>query len=110
MINVMTLILIYIVNFPFLDGDVPRLPSYGVYISQIIRFRRGFSHVDDLNTRFKCLTAILLKQSYRYHKFKKAFSRFYRQDNELVSKFTVGLKSLLHQGLSGPEFYSDLVY
>ena len=22
-----------IVNFPFLDGDVPRRPSYGVYIS-----------------------------------------------------------------------------
>ena len=22
-----------IVNFPFLDGDVPRSPSYGVYIS-----------------------------------------------------------------------------
>ena len=22
----------YIVNFPFLDGDVPRCPSYGVYI------------------------------------------------------------------------------
>ena len=27
-----------IVNFPFLDGDVPRSPSYGVYISQLIRF------------------------------------------------------------------------
>ena len=26
------------VNFPFLDGDVPRRPSYGVYISQLIRF------------------------------------------------------------------------
>ena len=25
-----------IVNFPFLDGDVPRRPSYGVYISQLI--------------------------------------------------------------------------
>ena len=24
-----------IVNFPFLDGDVPRRPSYGVYISQL---------------------------------------------------------------------------
>ena len=24
------------VNFPFLDGDVPRRPSYGVYISQLI--------------------------------------------------------------------------
>ena len=28
----------YIVNFPFLDGDVPRRPSYGLYISQLIRF------------------------------------------------------------------------
>ena len=27
-----------IVNFPFLDGDVPRFPSYGVYIFQLIRF------------------------------------------------------------------------
>ena len=27
-----------IVNFPFLDGDVPRSPSYGVYISQLICF------------------------------------------------------------------------
>ena len=37
-----------IVNFPFLDGDVPRRPSYGVYISQLIRFARVCSHVDDL--------------------------------------------------------------
>ena len=27
-----------IVNFPFLDGDVLRRASYGVYISQLIRF------------------------------------------------------------------------
>ena len=33
-----------IVNFPFLDGDVPRRPSYGVYISQLIRFARASSH------------------------------------------------------------------
>ena len=29
-----------IVNYPFLDGDVPRRASYGVYISQLIRFAR----------------------------------------------------------------------
>ena len=57
-----------IVNFPFLDGDVPRRPSYGVYISQLIRFARVCSHVVDFNTRNKCLTAKLLKQGYRYHK------------------------------------------
>ena len=27
-----------IVNFQFLDGEVPRSTSYGVYISQLIRF------------------------------------------------------------------------
>ena len=27
-----------IVNFPFLDGDVPRSTSYRVFISQLIRF------------------------------------------------------------------------
>ena len=32
-----------IVNFPFLDGDVPRSPSYGVYISQLILFARTCS-------------------------------------------------------------------
>ena len=62
-----------IVNFPFLDGNVPCRPSYGVYISQLIRFARVCSHVDDFNTRNKCLTAKLLKQGYRYHKLRKAF-------------------------------------
>ena len=62
-----------IVNFPFLDGDVPRRPSYGVYISQLIRFAQVCSHVDDFNTRNKCLTAKLLKQGYWYHKLRKAF-------------------------------------
>ena len=38
-----------IVNFPFLDGDVPRSPSCGVYISQLIRFARECSDVDDFN-------------------------------------------------------------
>ena len=40
-----------IVNFPFLDGDVPRSPSYGLYISQLIHFARVCSNVDDFNNR-----------------------------------------------------------
>ena len=48
------------VNPSFLDGDVQRPPSYGLYISQLIRFARVCSHVDDLNARNKCLTAKLL--------------------------------------------------
>ena len=62
-----------IVNFPFLDGDVPRRPSNGVYISQLIRFARVCSHVEDVNTRTKCITSKLLNQGYRYHKLRKVF-------------------------------------
>ena len=40
-----------IVNFLFLDGDVPRSPFYGVYISQLIRFARVCSNTDDFNNR-----------------------------------------------------------
>ena len=29
-----------IVNFPFLDGDVPCRPSFGVHMSQLIKFAR----------------------------------------------------------------------
>ena len=38
------------VIFSFLDGDVPRSTSYGVYISQLIRFARVCSHVTELKT------------------------------------------------------------
>ena len=62
-----------IVNFPFRDGDVPRSPSYGVYVSQLIRFARVCSNVDDFNNRNLFLTAKLLKQGYRYLYFEKHF-------------------------------------
>ena len=46
-----------IINFPFLEGDIPRSPSYGVYISQLICFARVWSNVEDLNNRNLFLTA-----------------------------------------------------
>ena len=93
-----------IVTFPFLDGDVPRSTSYGVYIFQLIRFARVSSHADDSYTRNKVLTAKLLRQGYSYHKIRKAFSKFYQRHFDIVSKYNVGLKTLLLEGLSKPEF------
>ena len=51
-----------------------------------------------------------LWETARYHKLRKAFSKFYRRHFDIVSKYNVGLKTLLLQGLSEPEFYGDLVY
>ena len=98
------------ISFSLAYSSETRRPSYGLYISQLIRFSRVCSHVADFSARNKCLTAKPLKQGNRYHKLSKAFSKFYRRHYELISKFNVGLKSLLHQGLSEPEFYGELVY
>ena len=65
-----------IVNFPYLDGDVPWRTSYGVYISQSIRFARASSNLSDFNCRNKTLNAKLLRQGCRYRKLRKAFSNF----------------------------------
>ena len=40
-----------IVNFPWFSGDVPRLPSYGIYISQLVRFARWCTSVFDFHLK-----------------------------------------------------------
>ena len=79
-----------IIKFSFLDGDVPRSPSCDVYISQLIRFARVCSNIDDFENSNLCLTAKLLKQGSRYHKIRKAFSKFYQRHSELIVKYNIG--------------------
>ena len=88
---------------------MPHSPSYGVYISQLIPFARVSSNVDDFNNGNLFLTAKLLKQGYRYHKIRKAFSKFYHRHSELIVKYNIGLKTLLQQGISEPIFYGNLI-
>ena len=59
--------------FPFLDDDVPRQPSYGVYISQLKRFARVCSYVEDFMLMIK---ALLLNFS-NLIKLERGFFKFY---------------------------------
>ena len=61
------------------------------------------------STLSKIAYSELLNQGYRYHNLRKTCSKFFRRFHGLISKFQVGLKSPLHEGLSEPEFYGDLV-
>ena len=99
-----------IVNYPHLDGDVPRATSYGVYISQLIRFARAFTSVEDFNNRNRVITGSLLQQGYRYDKLRKTFTKFYNRNLPIISKYKCSLKTLLRQGISHPEFYGDVIY
>ena len=61
----------------------------------------------NFNNRNLFLTAKLFKQGYRYHKIRKAFSKFYHRHSELIVKYNIGLRTLLQQGISEPIFYGD---
>ena len=109
MINGMILILILLIFRSLMEMslDVPLI----VYIYlNFFRFARASSHVTDFINRNKFLTAKLFKQGDRYHKLRKAFSKFYRRHFELIEKYNVSLKKLMQQGICNPEFYGDLVY
>ena len=100
-----------IVNFPWLSGDVPRLPSYGIYISQLVRFARCCTGVLDFHSKNLQITSKLLTQGYRYHKLRKTFGKFFRSYSEDMSKFgDISFKEYVFKGISHPVFYGDIVY
>ena len=65
-----------IVNFPFLDGDVPRCTSYGIYISQLIRFARASSILMTLTTVIKPLLPNFLGRAIVILNFVRRFRNF----------------------------------
>ena len=81
-----------------------------VYIFLSLFVLQECSYVDDFNNGYLFLTAKLLKHGYRYHKIRKAFSKFYQRHPELIIKYNIGLKTLQQQSISEPICYGDLVY
>ena len=78
---------LHIVNFPFLSSNIPSGPSYGVYISQLIRYARCCSHYDDFRYRHKCLVDRLLSQGYMVLRLEKSFKKFYGRCQDLIEKY-----------------------
>ena len=56
-----------IANFPWVSGNVPRLPSHDVYIYQLFRFARCCISGQDFHFKNLQITSKLLTQGYRYH-------------------------------------------
>ena len=109
-ITVLMIICVSLCCFTDEEGDPYAVRTHicnlelGVYISQLIRFTRASSNLNDFNYRHKALTAKLLRQGYRYFKLRKAFPKFYRRHSALVEKYSVSLKILLQQGISESDF------
>ena len=76
----------HIVNFLFLSSNIPSGPSYGVCISQLIRYARYCSHYEDFRYRHKCLVDRLLSQGY----ILRSLSRNFIADIRILLRNTRG--------------------
>ena len=84
----------HIVNFPFFSSNIPSGPSYGIYISQLIRYARCCSHYDDLRYRYKCLVDRLLSQGYIALRLEKSLKKFYCRYQNLIEKYQRSVKEM----------------
>jgi hypothetical protein len=76
-----------IVNFPFLSGNIPEAPAYGVYISQLIRYSRACDIYSDFIDRARLLTKKLLNQGYVVPKLQSSLLKFYGRHHDLVDRY-----------------------
>ena len=91
----------HIVNFPYLSSNIPSGPSYGVYISQLIRYARCCSHYDDFRYRHKCLVDRLLSQGYIALRLEKSFMKFYGRYQDLIEKYQRSVNVMVNDSFPG---------
>ena len=80
----------------FLSG-----PSYGVYISQLIRYAQCCSHYDDFRYRHKCLVDRLLSQGYKALRLEKSFKKFYGRYQDLIEKYRRSVNAMVSDSFPG---------
>ena len=72
-----------IINFPFLNGDVPLTSLYVAYIPRLVRFQRICNNVSDFHDDF----LVVLWQGDSFHKLQKTFTNLYYPHASLVYKY-----------------------
>ena len=91
----------HIVNFPLLSSNIPSGPPSGVYVSQLIRYVRCYSHYDDFRYRHKCLVDHLLSQGYIALRLEKSFKKFYDRYLSLIEKYQRSVKVMVKDSFPG---------
>ena len=78
-----------IVNYPDLSGNVPAKQSYGVFVSQLIRYARCCMSAKDFIHRTKILIRKLTTQGFKANKLRHVFGKFAANYYELLFKYNL---------------------
>ena len=98
-----------IVNFPYMCSNIPVRPTYGVYVSQLIRICRICDNFDNFASRHRLVTNRLIKQGFWYTQLCKTFKKFAKRHTLLFNKYGVSVRMHIQQGICFPlEVRSDL--
>ena len=86
-------------NYPHLSSNVPRIPIYGVYISQIIRFPKACDSYADFLSRHQQLVSTLLSQGFMHDLLCRKFKQFYRSHFYLIRRYSKSVTQHLRDGV-----------
>ena len=92
----------HIVNFPYMDSNIPSKPAYGVYISQLVRIGCICDNYKSSYTRHHLLTCRLVKQGFLYDKLVTSFKKFCGGYPDIFSKFGVSVRRHVEDGVCLP--------
>ena len=82
-----------VINYPFICGNVPHVPSDGVYLSQLIRFCYIFSESKYFVSALKEFNEKLVGHGYVLNSLKRKFKVFMNRYLHLWYKFGVDMTS-----------------
>ena len=89
-----------IVNFPYLNSNIPESSAYAVLVSQLIRFARLFSKHEDI-LRGSILVAKLLKQGYSSQKLHCSRDILHGNFRLLLRNYMVAIHTYVSHMLKG---------
>ena len=76
-----------VINYPFLDGNIPKNQSYGIFISQLVRFARINSSFNGFILDCKSLVSKLVRQHFNPAALRKRFEVFVENYVDIWGKF-----------------------
>ena len=95
----------YMTNAMILTSILSTFASYGVYISQLIRYATCCLHYcsryDDFRRCHKCLVDRLLSQGYIALRLEKSFKKFYGRYPDIFEKYQRSVKEMVNDSFTG---------
>jgi len=89
-----------VINYPYMDSNIPVKPALGVYTSQLIRYAKICTKFEDFQERNLLITKKLLRQGYKYSNLVATFKKFHLKYNNILTKYKKTLKCYIKETIS----------